>query len=88
METPSENLALAVLIIFATLAIPTIFVAWRHGFRGLAILGWGYLFVFCSLKIIGSAMQLSDPKGVGASIVNNIGLSPLLLAVAGVLHES
>ncbi|KAL2679097.1 hypothetical protein Neosp_009855 [[Neocosmospora] mangrovei] len=54
----------------------------------MAILGWGYLLVFCSLKIIGSSMQLGDNPGSGAAIVTSVGLSPLLLAVAGVLHEA
>ena len=88
METKSDNLALAVVIIFATLALPTLLVTYRHGVRGLAILGWAYVFIFCSLKIIGSGMQLADPQSAGASIVNNIGLSPLLLGVAGVLHQA
>ncbi|KAJ3539923.1 hypothetical protein NM208_g5286 [Fusarium decemcellulare] len=83
-----RSLALAVLLIFATLSVPTVYIAFRHGFRGMAILGWGYLFVFCSLKIVGSGMQMGDNPGSGAAIVTSIGLSPLLLAVAGVLHEA
>lgn len=88
METKTEYFSLAVVVIFGALALPTLFVTYRHGVRGLAILGWGSLSIFCSLKIIGSAMQLANPQSLGAAIVNNIGLSPLLLAVAGVLHES
>ncbi|KAM5355074.1 hypothetical protein ACJ41O_001720 [Fusarium nematophilum] len=33
-------------------------------------------------------MQLGDNPGSGAAIVTSVGLSPLLLAVAGVLHEA
>lgn len=88
MDTKSDSLALATVVIFATLALPTLFVAFRHGVRGLAILGWGYLFVFCSLKIIGSVILLVGDQGANGNIVNSIGASPLLFALAGVLHES
>ncbi|RSL61469.1 hypothetical protein CEP54_006270 [Fusarium duplospermum] len=33
-------------------------------------------------------MQMGDNPGSGAAIITSIGLSPLLLAVAGVLHEA
>lgn len=84
----SDKYSLAVLIIFITLSIPTLFVTFKHGVRGWAILGWGYLFIFCSLKIIGSGMALGDPESSGATIVSSVGLSPLLLALSGVLHEA
>ncbi|EQB53215.1 hypothetical protein CGLO_07095 [Colletotrichum gloeosporioides Cg-14] len=84
----SDKYSLAVLIIFITLSIPTLFVTFKHGVRGWAILGWGYLFIFCSLKIIGSGMALGDPQSSGATIVSSVGLSPLLLALSGVLHEA
>lgn len=88
MPTSSRPLNIATLLIFVTLSVPTVYIAFRHGFRGLAILGWGYLLVFCSLKMVGSGMQLGDNPGSGAVIVTSVGLSPLLLAVAGVLHEA
>ncbi|KAJ3963179.1 hypothetical protein N0V92_000003 [Colletotrichum tropicale] len=84
----SDKYSLAVLVIFITLSIPTLFVTFKHGVRGWAILGWGYLFIFCSLKIIGSGMALGDPESSGATIVSSVGLSPLLLALSGVLHEA
>ncbi|KAF9878127.1 integral membrane protein [Colletotrichum karsti] len=86
--TVSDKYSLAVLIIFITISIPTAFVTYKHGTRGWALLGWGYLLVFCSLKIIGSGLALSDTPSSGASIVSSIGLSPLLLALSGVLHEA
>lgn len=84
----SDKYSLAVLIIFITLSVPTLFVTFKHGVRGWAILGWGYLFIFCSLKIIGSGMALGDPESSGATIVSSVGLSLLLLALSGVLHEA
>ncbi len=86
--TAQTSLADALLAIYTILSFPVLYVIARHGFKGGAILGWGYLFVFCTLKIVGSAMQLSNPASPGASIVGSIGLSPLLLATAGVLHEA
>ncbi|KAH8886478.1 hypothetical protein GQ53DRAFT_750721 [Thozetella sp. PMI_491] len=86
--TAQESLAKACLAIYALLTPPVLYVAFRHGFRGAAILGWGYLFLFCSLKLVGNGMQLSDPASTGAVIVSSVGLSPLLLATAGVLHEA
>jgi hypothetical protein len=86
--TPDQSLAAAILAIYAVFSIPVLYITFRHGVRGLAILGWGYLFIFCTLKIVGSGLQFNDSQGSGASIVSSIGLSPLLLGAAGVLHES
>ncbi|KAI0475127.1 hypothetical protein GGR56DRAFT_675286 [Xylariaceae sp. FL0804] len=82
----STALAKALLALYIIFALPAAFVLVKHGFRHC--LGWLYLFAFCTLKIVASALQLSDPASSSASIVSNIGLSPLLLAAAGLLHES
>ncbi|VUC33518.1 unnamed protein product [Clonostachys rosea] len=79
-----DQLSIAQLAIYATLSVPTFFVLWKHGVAGL--LGWGYLLVFFSLRIVGCAMQLSG--STSAAIISNIGLSPVLLATAGILHEA
>ncbi|KAL7783810.1 hypothetical protein V8C37DRAFT_35071 [Trichoderma ceciliae] len=70
--------------IYAALSIPTIFVLIKHGRTG--ILGWLYLFAFCTLRIIGGAMSLSG--SASANIISSVGLSPLLLATSGILHEA
>ncbi|KAF4951714.1 hypothetical protein FSARC_12837 [Fusarium sarcochroum] len=77
-------LTTAELAIYAVLVLPTLFILYKHGKPG--IFGWVYLFVFCTLRIIGGAMFLS--KSSSAVTVSNIGLSPLLLSAAGVLHEA
>ena len=77
-------LTTAELAIYAVLVLPTLFILYKHGKPG--ILGWTYLFIFCTLRIIGGAMFLS--KSSSAVTVSNIGLSPLLLSAAGVLHEA
>ncbi|KAI3325439.1 hypothetical protein HD806DRAFT_447913 [Xylariaceae sp. AK1471] len=84
----SNNLPIALLAIYSLLSLPTIFIIFKHGIRHGAILGWFYLFAFCTLRIISSALQLGDPTDSTAALVANIGLSPLLLSTCGILHES
>ncbi|WZH49448.1 uncharacterized protein QYS62_010649 [Fusarium acuminatum] len=79
-----SSLTTAELAIYAILVLPTIFVLFKHGKPGL--IGWGFLFVFCSLRVIGGALFLTDSSA--AVTVSNIGLSPLLLCTAGLLHEA
>ncbi len=86
--TSSQSFAAAVIAIYAVVTIPTLFVTFKHGTRGLALVGWVYLFLFCTLKMVGSGLQLGSSQNSGASIVSSVGLSPLLLGAAGVLHEA
>ena len=79
-----SSITTAQLAIYAALAIPVLFLLVKHGRPGL--LGWGYLFAFCSLRIIGGALSIKGSDS--ATIVANIGLSPLLLSAGGILHES
>jgi len=86
----NHDLNTAQLAIYGTLAIPNIYVLIRHGWPGL--LGWAYLFAFCTLRLVGAAIQMSaDNDGkvnASAAIISSIGLSPLLLATSGILHEA
>lgn len=70
--------------IYAALTVPTLYVAVKHGRRGLP--GWLFLLLFCALRVTGGAMSIA--KLPSAVIVSSIGLSPLLLAIAGVYHEA
>jgi hypothetical protein len=81
----TNSLAAATCAIYAVLALPILSLLVRHGRYGL--LGWLFLFFFCSLRIIGSAMALKNPS-IAAEIISSVGLSPLLLATAGILHEA
>ncbi|PNP51302.1 hypothetical protein THARTR1_08059 [Trichoderma harzianum] len=74
----------AELAIYATLSIPNIYILFRHGRSGL--LGWAYLLVFCTLRIVGGVLDLSGSTAAG--IISSIGLSPLLLAAFGILKEA
>lgn len=81
-----NSLSISQLSVYGFLTIPTLYNLFRHGKHGL--LGWIYLFIFCILRISGSAMEIKDSISTGAAIVANIGLSPLLLASVGFLHEA
>lgn len=63
---------------------------WKHGKRGF--LGYFLLNSFCLLRIIGSAVVIhadaTHTNNKNTLLINSIGLSPLLLACAGVLHEA
>ena len=81
----TNNLCAAELAIYIALAIPTLYLLVKHGRPGF--LGWLFLFVFCSLRIIGSALGLKSSSPT-AGIISSVGLSPLLLATSGILHEA
>ncbi|GFF74390.1 hypothetical protein CNMCM6936_000548 [Aspergillus lentulus] len=81
----TNSLAAATCAIYAVLAIPVLYLLVRHGRYGL--LGWLFLFFFCTLRIIGGALAVNNPS-TAATIISSVGLSPLLLATAGILHEA
>ncbi|OTB02052.1 hypothetical protein M426DRAFT_265148 [Hypoxylon sp. CI-4A] len=84
--TSSSSLATALLAIYVTASLPIIYIAFKHGWKHL--IGWIFLFIFCTLKIVASAIEMSSPYETGVAIVASIGLSLLLAAVCGALHES
>ena len=72
-------------MVLCAILLPVIaYILFKHGWNGL--LGWLYLFIFALLRVIGGAMTISGNSS--ASTISNIGLSPLVLAAAGILHES
>ena len=86
----ADPLAVATLIIYLILIQPTLFCLWAHGRRGF--LGWWFLQAFCLIRIAGNAVQLhvdaTHETNSHALLINSIGLSPLMLAAAGILHEA
>lgn len=75
---------LGVFIVFLPLASYCLF---KHGKFGF--LGWLFVTIFCVLRVITGGMGLhGDRTGTAFVILNSIGLSPLLLAAAGVSHEA
>jgi hypothetical protein len=90
MLSQPGQLAAAELAIYLLLTIPCAYTLYTHGKHGL--LGWFFIVAFCSLRIIGSALEISDEKKNSTSdstqIISGIGLSPLILGVLGVLTEA
>ncbi|EPS27172.1 hypothetical protein PDE_02115 [Penicillium oxalicum 114-2] len=80
----TNSLSIATCAIYSVFVIPVLYLLIRHGRFGL--LGWLFLFLFCTLRIIGGALAIHD-AGAAANIISSVGLSPLLLATAGLLHE-
>ncbi|OAA65878.1 hypothetical protein SPI_02665 [Niveomyces insectorum RCEF 264] len=83
----SNSLAAAEVAIQSAYGLLVVYLFVRHLPAG--ILGWFFLFSFCMLRIVGGALSLgASPSSTSTSIVSNIGLSPLLLAAGGILHEA
>ncbi len=86
----ADSVSIAQLAIFLILFQISIYVLIRYGKHG--ILGWLYVHIFCAVRIIGAAITIHDEVtnsgGTASLILSSVGLSPLLLATAGVLHEA
>ncbi|KAI9851329.1 MAG: hypothetical protein M1838_003970 [Thelocarpon superellum] len=88
----TDSLAVATIIIYIILIQPTVYCLWRHGWPGF--LGWFYLQVLCVVRIVGNALDLqagtsaTSTSNLKILILSSIGLSPLLLATTGILHEA
>jgi hypothetical protein len=86
----SGKLSIAELAIYLPLLFLALFSLFKHGWHG--VLGWLYLAVFCGLRIVGSALLINSEKegttSTAGQTISGVGLSPLILALAGVLHES
>lgn len=81
----TDSLSAAECALYAILIFPILFLVVRHGLPGL--LGWLFLAFFCTLRIIGAGMVINN-SSPSASVISNVGLSPILLAAAGLLHEA
>ncbi|KAL3470776.1 hypothetical protein BJX99DRAFT_250981 [Aspergillus californicus] len=88
----AEQVAIAELAVYIPIAFVTIWVVFRHGFHKQ--LGWIYLSIFSVVRIAGAIMQIeshnhpdnsSDKEW--ATILQSVGLSPLLLATLGLLKR-
>jgi hypothetical protein len=85
MPSPTTSLSIAQLALYIPLLAPALYNTIKHGKHGL--LAWIFLLAFCSLRIIGSGMSISDPKSTSPQIIAGVGLSPLVLGFMGLLHE-
>jgi hypothetical protein len=65
--------------------VPVLWLTWSY--RQTALVGWIFMFIFVMLQIIGSGMivgagKYGQPSNI-AIILISVGLSPLLVGVAG-----
>lgn len=85
------DLAIVELIFYTPALALALWVAGRHGFGRQA--GWIFLAVLTLVRIIGSAMLLASEHKpstaliTGAAILDGVGISPLLLAMLGILKR-
>jgi prolipoprotein diacylglyceryltransferase len=93
MLDSTTRLAIAELVIYIFIFPIVLYLLARHGVRGL--FGWIYLVAFCILRIIAAGLQINNhvqethgkTPSITAAIVNAVGVSPLILAIAGIIHE-
>lgn len=89
--TYRNGVAIGELVVYIPSLFITLLLAFRHGFGRSS--GWYFLIIFCLARIIGPCMSLaaiSSPSVslfTGALILQNIGLSPLILATLGLLSR-
>ncbi|KAH8810730.1 hypothetical protein F5884DRAFT_875465 [Xylogone sp. PMI_703] len=78
------------LVFFLIAIFPLTYCVFKHGWKGL--LGWAYLEIFCILRIVSAAINISAENGgkvsTAVAAITRVGISPLLLAALGILHES
>ncbi|EKJ78609.1 hypothetical protein NXS19_004130 [Fusarium pseudograminearum] len=83
----TDSIAAAKLALYIILAQPAIYCLFKHGKTGF--IGWLYVQIFCVLRITTGGIGLHGASSsTGTVILNSIGLSPLLLAASGILHEA
>ncbi|MCJ1411668.1 hypothetical protein MMC19_005759 [Ptychographa xylographoides] len=91
MVTSREGLSIAELIFYIPALPVAVFVAFRHGFGRQA--GWFFLIILALIRIIGSICEIvsvtSPSQGVieCAVILSSVGLSPMILAMLGLLKR-
>ncbi|KAI5201900.1 hypothetical protein E4T39_05052 [Aureobasidium subglaciale] len=92
MTDGREILAIVELVVYVPALIVTFAIVIRQGFKRQ--LGWIYLAIFCTIRIVGSILGIlshNNPSDVEdaewAGIFQSIGLSPLILASFGLLKR-
>jgi hypothetical protein len=90
--TELNKVSIAQIIVYTPALAVAILLAVRHGFGRSS--GWFYVILFSVVRILGGALQLAtinDPTNlgllVGASTLQSIGLSPLILVMLGLLNR-
>ena len=88
MTTSITAVAITQLVVYIILLPLIIYLLYAHGKRGL--LAYIYLFIFCVMQLIAGGLQVShsNPIDNTAAILSAVGFSPLLLSLAGSVHEA
>jgi hypothetical protein len=86
-----KALNVAQIIVFGPLLAPAAtYCFWKHGRSGF--LGWVAVVSFCTVRALGAALmyhdEVKEQVSLSSTIVSNLGITPLLMASAGLLHES
>ncbi|CAK7218859.1 hypothetical protein SCUCBS95973_003626 [Sporothrix curviconia] len=88
-----NKISILQLAFFVPSLVVAVTLSYRHGFRRSA--GWIYLVILSLMRIIGASLELatiSSPDNynlvVGAQTLQNIGLSPLVLVLLGLVTRS
>ena len=86
---PREGLSIANLVFYIPCLFIAAWVSFRHGFSRQS--GWIFIFLLSIIRIVGSICQIVSVSSPGESIdeawiiLSSVGLSPLLLAMLGML---
>ncbi|KAL8952494.1 MAG: hypothetical protein Q9222_001597 [Ikaeria aurantiellina] len=87
----TSRLAIAEIVFYIPTLALSILIVIRHGFKRQ--LGWIYLSVLGVVRIVGNSMEISANQKhdntlfIVAAVLNGVGLSPLLLAMVGLLQR-
>jgi protein-S-isoprenylcysteine O-methyltransferase Ste14 len=86
MTTTTTALAITQLTLYILLLPALIYLPITHSKHTLP--GYLYLLIFAILQLISAGLHLSDPQSPTSSILSSVGLSPVLLGLAGILHAA
>ncbi|RAL09346.1 uncharacterized protein BO97DRAFT_351874 [Aspergillus homomorphus CBS 101889] len=81
-----NGIFIADLVFYLILLHPVLYILWTRRAGGL--LAWYYLSIFCVARIVGGAMGVHNSQSLAANILVGVGISPLILAIDGLLHEA
>jgi len=91
MVTDREGLSIGTLIFYLPALFITSYVAYKHGFGRQA--GWIFLLLLALVRIIGSICEIVSVSSPSQSVItafvilSSVGLSPLILAMLGLLKR-
>lgn len=91
MLTTGVKLAIAQLAYFLIATPLILYCLWSHGRR--RCLGWLFLSLFATIRVISAILTISErssqgPPSIGVQVLSGSAISPLMVSIAGVMHES